>query len=78
MRNRFQHRRSSGLMTVHYQVNPDLLIIDEMGMEQLPGRSGECLVGEVLRRYEARSTMMTSEKRKPAASGPLTTPATAV
>ena len=41
-------------------LKPDLLIIDDMGMKQLPKRSGEYLFEIVMRRYEKRSTMMTS------------------
>jgi DNA replication protein DnaC len=41
---------------------PDLLIIDDMGMKQLPRRSGECLLEIVMRRHENRSTMMTSNR----------------
>jgi hypothetical protein len=33
-----------------------------MGMKQLPKRSGECLFEIVLRRYETRSTIMTSNR----------------
>ena len=33
-----------------------------MGMRQLPKRSGECLFEIVLRRYETRSTIMTSNR----------------
>ena len=43
-------------------LKPDLLIIDDMGKKQLPKRSGECLFEIVLRRYETRSTMMTSNR----------------
>jgi DNA replication protein DnaC len=43
-------------------LKPDLLIIDDMGMKQLPRRSGECLFEIVMRRYERRSTMMTSNR----------------
>jgi hypothetical protein len=43
-------------------LRPDLLIIDDMGMKQLPRRSGECLFEVVMRRYETRSTMMTSNR----------------
>jgi DNA replication protein DnaC len=43
-------------------LKPDLLVIDDMGMKQLPKRSGECLFEIVLRRYETRSTMMTSNR----------------
>ena len=43
-------------------LKPDLLIIDDMGMKQLPRRSGECLLEIVMRRHENRSTMMTSNR----------------
>jgi DNA replication protein DnaC len=43
-------------------LKPDLLIIDDMGMKQLPRRSGECLFEIIMRRYETRSTMMTSNR----------------
>jgi DNA replication protein DnaC len=43
-------------------LKPDLLIVDDMGMKQLPKRSGEYLFEIVLRRYENRSTMMTSNR----------------
>ena len=43
-------------------LKPELLIIDDMGMKQLPRRSGECLFEVVMRRYETRSTMMTSNR----------------
>ena len=33
-----------------------------MGMKQLPKRSGECLFEIVMRRYETRSTMMTTNR----------------
>lgn len=40
----------------------DLLIIDDMGMKQLPKRSGEYLFEIIMRRYQTRSTMMTSNR----------------
>jgi len=43
-------------------LRPDLLIIDDMGMKQLPKRSGECLFEIIMRRYELRSTIMTSNR----------------
>jgi DNA replication protein DnaC len=43
-------------------LKPDLLIIDDMGMKQLPKHSGEYLFEIILRRYETRSTMMTSNR----------------
>ena len=43
-------------------LKPDLLIIDDMGMKQLPKRSGEYLFEIIMRRYETKSTMMTSNR----------------
>jgi DNA replication protein DnaC len=43
-------------------LKPDLLIIDDMGLKQLPKRSGEYLFEIILRRYENRSTLMTSNR----------------
>jgi len=43
-------------------LKPDLLIIDDMGIKQLPKRSGEYLFEIIMRRYETRSTMMTSNR----------------
>lgn len=43
-------------------LKPDLLIIDDFGMKQLPKRSGEFLFEIVMRRYENRSTMMTTNR----------------
>jgi hypothetical protein len=43
-------------------LKPDLLIIDDFGMKQLPKRSGEFLFEIVMRCYETRSTMMTTNR----------------
>ncbi|HUT57581.1 MAG TPA: IS21-like element helper ATPase IstB [Phycisphaerae bacterium] len=43
-------------------LKPDLLIIDDMGLKQLPKRSGEYFFEVVMRRHETRSTMMTSNR----------------
>ena len=43
-------------------LKPDLLIIDDMGMKQLPKQSGEYLFEIIMRRHETRSTMMTSNR----------------
>lgn len=43
-------------------LKPDLLIVDDMGMKNLPKRSGEYLFEIIMRRYETRSTMMTSNR----------------
>lgn len=43
-------------------LKPDLAIIDDMGMKQLPKRSGEYLFEIIMRRYQLRSTIMTSNR----------------
>lgn len=43
-------------------LKPDLLIIDDMGMKELPSRSAEHLLEIILRRSELRSTIMTSNR----------------
>jgi len=43
-------------------LKPDLLILDDMGMKQLPKRSGEYLFEIIMRRHELKSTMMTSNR----------------
>jgi DNA replication protein DnaC len=43
-------------------LKPDLLIVDDMGMKQLPPKSGEFLFEIIMRRYELKSTMMTSNR----------------
>jgi DNA replication protein DnaC len=43
-------------------LKPDLLIIDDMGIKTLPKRSGEFLFEIIMRRYETRSTIMTSNR----------------
>ena len=40
----------------------DLLIIDDMGIKHLPPKSGEHLFEIIMRRYEVRSTLMTSNR----------------
>jgi len=43
-------------------LKPDLLIIDDMGMKMLPKHAGEHLLEVIMRRYENRSTVMTSNR----------------
>ncbi len=43
-------------------LKPDLLLIDDMGIKQLPNKSGEFLFEIIMRRYELKSTMMTSNR----------------
>ncbi|MCI0405787.1 MAG: IS21-like element helper ATPase IstB, partial [candidate division Zixibacteria bacterium] len=48
--------------TLRQYLKPELVIIDDMGLKQLPKHSGEYLLEVVLRRYENRSTIMTSNR----------------
>ena len=48
--------------TLAKYLKPALLIVDDMGMKQLPKRSGEYLFEIIMRRYEVRSTIMTSNR----------------
>lgn len=48
--------------TLAKYLKADLLIIDDMGMKQLPKRSGEFLFEIILRRHRTRSTIMTSNR----------------
>jgi len=43
-------------------LKPDLLILDDMGLKRLPKNAGEYLCEIIMRRYELRSTMMTSNR----------------
>lgn len=52
---------ASGRLLSKY-LKPDLLIIDDMGLKQLPARAGEHLFEVIMRRYELRSTLMTSNR----------------
>jgi DNA replication protein DnaC len=48
--------------TLRRYLRPDLLIIDDMGLKKLPKQSGEYLFEIIMRRYELRSTIMTSNR----------------
>ncbi len=48
--------------TIARYLKCDLLIIDDMGIAQLPPKSGEYLFEIIMRRYEVRSTLMTSNR----------------
>lgn len=48
--------------TISKYLKPDLLIIDDMGLKQLPKKAGEHLFEVIMRRYEIRSTIMTSNR----------------
>ena len=43
-------------------LKPDLLILDDMGLKQLPKRSGEYLFEIYMRRHELHSTLLTSNR----------------
>ena len=48
--------------TLRKYLKPDLLIIDDMGLKRLPKNSGEHLFEIIMRRFELRSTIMTSNR----------------
>jgi DNA replication protein DnaC len=48
--------------TMSKYLKPDLLIIDDMGLKRLPKQSGEYLFEIIMRRFETRSTIMTSNR----------------
>jgi DNA replication protein DnaC len=48
--------------TLARYLKPDLLVIDDMGLKVLPPKSGEVLLEIIMRRYENRSTLMTSNR----------------
>ncbi len=48
--------------TLGHYLKPDLLVIDDMGLKILPPKSGEVLFEIVMRRYENKSTLMTSNR----------------
>jgi DNA replication protein DnaC len=48
--------------TLDRYLKADLLIIDDMGLKTLPPKAGEALLELIMRRYENRSTLMTSNR----------------
>jgi DNA replication protein DnaC len=48
--------------TLARYLKPDLVLIDDMGLKSLPPKAGEALLEIILRRYENRSTIMTSNR----------------
>jgi DNA replication protein DnaC len=48
--------------TLRRYLKPELLVIDDFGLKQLPKSSGEYLFEVIMRRYENRSTIMTSNR----------------
>jgi DNA replication protein DnaC len=48
--------------TMARYLKPDLLQIDDMGLKILPAKAGEVLLEIIMRRYENRSTFMTSNR----------------
>jgi DNA replication protein DnaC len=43
-------------------LSADLLIVDDMGLKRLPQGAGEYLFEIIMRRYELRSTIMTTNR----------------
>ena len=48
--------------TLRKYLTPDLLLIDDRGLKALPKHSGEYMLEVIMRRYENRSTIMTSNR----------------
>lgn len=57
-----QETLSAEARLLNKYLKPDLLIIDDMGLKVLPPKSGEILLEIIMRRYENRSTVMTSNR----------------
>lgn len=57
-----QESPSAEARLLNKYLKPDLLIIDDMGLKVLPPKSGEILLEIIMRRYENRSTLMTSNR----------------
>src|SRR6201997_1827025 len=57
-----QETLSAEARMLNKYLKPDLLIIDDMGLKILPPKSGEVLLEIIMRRYENRSTIMTSNR----------------
>jgi DNA replication protein DnaC len=57
-----QETLSAEARMLNKYLKPDLLIIDDMGLKVLPPKSGEVLLEIIMRRYENRSTIMTSNR----------------
>jgi DNA replication protein DnaC len=57
-----QETLSAEARLLNKYLKPDLLIIDDMGLKILPPKSGEILLEIIMRRYENRSTLMTSNR----------------
>ena len=57
-----QETLSAEARVLNKYLKSDLLIIDDMGLKILPPKSGEILLEIIMRRYENRSTIMTSNR----------------
>jgi DNA replication protein DnaC len=57
-----QETLSAEARLLNKYLKPDLLVIDDMGLKILPPKSGEILLEIIMRRYENRSTVMTSNR----------------
>jgi len=53
---------NESLKVLRRYLSPDLLIIDDMGLKKLPRNAGEYLFEVIMRRYDLRSTVMTSNR----------------
>jgi DNA replication protein DnaC len=51
-----------GAKVMSRYLKPDLFVLDDMGLKKLPSHAGEYLFEIIMRRYELRSTIMTSNR----------------
>jgi DNA replication protein DnaC len=51
-----------GTKVMSRYLKPDLFVLDDMGLKKLPAHAGEYLFEIIMRRYELRSTIMTSNR----------------
>jgi DNA replication protein DnaC len=57
-----QHSPAAESSLLNRYLKPELLIIDDMGMKNLPAHGAEILLEIIVRRHECHSTLMTSNR----------------
>ena len=62
VRDFMQEEATNNHRLINAYLKADLLIIDDMGLKQLPNRAGEYIFEIIMRRYTNRSTIMTSNR----------------
>ena len=62
VRDFMQEEATTNHKLISSYLKADLLIIDDMGLKQLPNRAGEYIFEIIMRRYTNKSTIMTSNR----------------